>query len=574
MAPGTKRQHTRAMRSAPTRLALALAVYSTVVILASIAIEVQTHIRTGPSPHWAAFIEIPLALTFGPIAVMIVSRQPRNPIPWLLLFFSCTAGTSLIVGYIAQEMLAHGTSGANWVAWVSSWMISPAFASLYVLLLQLFPTGRPPSPRFRPLLRASIAIIIVATLIQPITGDKLDPYTSVSNPVGLLPAWVNGVLVICEACILCLSIVSLVARFRRASGLERLQLGWYVLGAMLTALLFVTALVVYAFSAYIGDGLFAISGGMVIALPALGGIAMIRHRLYDVDVVLNRALVYGALSACVVGAYAGLVFGVGTIASGQGTVVAAAAAALCALAAAPLRSRLQRGVNRLLYGARDEPVAAVDRPRPSPRGDARAGRRPADARSSRWRARCDCPTRRSSSRRPTASWREPRWASRADCRSRSCCSPRASRSATPAALAAARGRGAVAAPTGSCSTISPGRPGRPSRPSGCTADLQRSRERLVTAREEERRRLRRDLHDGLGAHARRRSRCRSRPRGSLDRASPRHAELLAALEQRDRCRRIADIRRLVYDLRPPALDELGLVRRLRELAPALRRACA
>ncbi|MDX6567656.1 MAG: hypothetical protein QOH15_234, partial [Gaiellales bacterium] len=359
MAPGAKPQHTRRMRSAPTRLAFGLAIYATIVVLASIAIEVRTHIHAGPSPHWAAFIEIPLALTFGPIAVMIVSRQPRNPIPWLLLFFSCTAGSSLIVGYIAQTMLAHGTSGANWVAWVSSWMISPAFASLYVLLLQLFPTGRPPSPRFRPLLRISIAILVVAAVIQPITGGKLDPYTSVSNPVGLLPAWVNGILVTCEACILCLSIVSLVVRFRRASGLERLQLGWYVLGAMLTASLFVTALAVYAFSHYIGNGLFAISGGMIIALPALGGIAMIRHRLYDVDLVLNRTLVYAALSACVVGAYAGLVFGVGTIASGQGTVVAAAAATLCALAAAPLRSRLQRGVNRLLYGARDEPVTAV-----------------------------------------------------------------------------------------------------------------------------------------------------------------------------------------------------------------------
>ena len=75
--------------------------------------------------------------------------------------------------------------------------------------------------------------------------------------------------------------------------------------------------------------------------------------------MLNRTLVYGALSACVIGVYAGLVLGVGAIASGQGTVVAAAAAAVCALAAAPLRSRLQRGVNRLLYGARDEPVAAV-----------------------------------------------------------------------------------------------------------------------------------------------------------------------------------------------------------------------
>ncbi len=329
------------------------------MLLADAAISVGTHIHAGPSPHWAVFVEIALALTFGPIAVMIVSRQPRNPIPWLLLFFACVASTQLVVSYLAQSMVADGTSGAPWVAWLSSWMISPAFASLYTLLLQLFPTGRPATPRFRPLLRATIAIIVIAVIVQPITGDKLDPYTTVDNPVGLLPVWTNGILVVCEAIIICLSIASLVVRFRRASGLERLQLGWYVLWAILTALTFVAGLAVYAFSAYIGNGLFAISAGMVIALPAVAGIAMIRHRLYDVELVLNRTLVYGALSACVIGAYAAVVFGVGAIASGQGTVVAAAAAAVCALAAAPLRSRLQRGVNRLLYGARDEPVSAV-----------------------------------------------------------------------------------------------------------------------------------------------------------------------------------------------------------------------
>jgi hypothetical protein len=116
MAAGASPAQDREMRSAPTRLAIALTVYATIMLLAGMAISVGTHIHAGPSPHWAAFLEIAFVLTYGPTAVVIVSRQPRNPIPWLLLFFACLASSSLIVGYLAQSMIADGTRGANWVA--------------------------------------------------------------------------------------------------------------------------------------------------------------------------------------------------------------------------------------------------------------------------------------------------------------------------------------------------------------------------------------------------------------------------------------------------------------------------
>jgi signal transduction histidine kinase len=548
------------MRSAPTRLAFALAVYATVSLLASAAISVGTHIHAGPSPHWTVFVEIALALTFGPIAVVIVTRQPRNPIPWLLLFFACTAGTQLMVSYIAQSMLADGTTGANWVAWVSSWMIGPAFGSLYLLLLQLFPTGRPASPRFEPLLRASIAVLVIAALTTPFIGDKLDAYETVDNPVGLLPTWATAPYVLAYAVILSLSVVSLVVRFRRASGIERLQIGWYVLAAILTALTFVSAIAIYAFSSYIGDGLFAISGGMAIALPAVGGIAMIRHRLYDVDVVLNRTLVYGALSACVIGAYAGLVLGVGAIASGQGTLIAAAAAALVALAAAPLRSRLQRGVNRLLYGARDEPTSAV----------------------------ADLGRRLEAALEPAAVL-----PTLVDAVARALRLPYAAvELATPDGYAPGAH---VGTPRGAPLEIallaqgesvgrlmlSPRRSGEElseadrtvlemlARQAGPAVqavrlydDLQRSREQLITAREEERRRLRRDLHDGLGPSLAAIA-MQLAAAETLTGKPEALRELLAGLEEQTR-QALADIRRLVYDLRPPALDDLGLVSALRE----------
>ena len=113
MAPGADPAQDRAMRPRATRLAIALTVYATIMLLADAAISVGTHIHAGPSPHWSVFVEIALTLTFGPIAVMIVSRQPRNPIPWLLLFFACVASTQLVVSYLAQSMVADGTSGAR-----------------------------------------------------------------------------------------------------------------------------------------------------------------------------------------------------------------------------------------------------------------------------------------------------------------------------------------------------------------------------------------------------------------------------------------------------------------------------
>ena len=149
-------------------------------------------------------------------------------------------------------------------------------------------------------------------------------------------------------------------RFRSSSGREKLQLQVWLLGALFAVALFIVALGVYVVSSYYGDGLFNASSAVVLCLPVVAAFAIVRHRLYDIDVVLNRALTYGLLTAIIAGAYAALVLGVGALASGHGTLLAATAAALCALAFAPLRAWLQRAVNRLLYGARHEPAAAVE----------------------------------------------------------------------------------------------------------------------------------------------------------------------------------------------------------------------
>ena len=99
------------MRSFRLRLAIGIAVLDTALLLAGIFLETREHIHAGPSPHWLAFVELVIVLGYGPLAVLVVSRQPRNPVPWFLLFFATTAGAQLVLAYIAQRMLADGSGG-------------------------------------------------------------------------------------------------------------------------------------------------------------------------------------------------------------------------------------------------------------------------------------------------------------------------------------------------------------------------------------------------------------------------------------------------------------------------------
>ena len=541
------------MRSSRLRLAIGIAVLDTALLLTAIVLETREHIHAGPSPHWLAFVELAIVLGYAPLAVLVVSRQPRNPVPWFLLFFATTAGLQTVLAYVAQRMLAEGSDGAEWLAWLTDWMVSPAFATLYVLLLQLFPDGKPASPRFRPLVYWTVAVIVLGAALQPLIEGDLQSY-DIENPAGFLPAWTQGPAVAAFAVVSALSLFSVVVRFRASSGREKLQLQLWLLGGLCAVALFIVALGVYAFSHYYGDALFNASSAVVLCLPVVAAFAIVRHRLYDIDLVLNRALTYGLLTAVIGGAYAALVLGVGALASGNGTLLAATAAALCALAFAPLRSWLQRGVNRLLYGARHEPAVAVET----------LGRHlgetvdPADvlptlvaviARTLRLGyvavelADGDGFTRAAEAGTPTGDTHTVPLVAQGETVGRLLLAARRpGERLSDADRRVLEMLSAQAGPTVLAVRLN--------------AQLARSREQLVSAREEERRRLRRDLHDGLGPTLAAVGMQLAAASTLLDRPDALRA-LHAELQEQTR-QALADIRRLVYDLRPPALDELGL----------------
>jgi signal transduction histidine kinase len=302
----------------------------------------------------------------------------------------------------------------------------------------------------------------------------------------------------------------------------------------------------------------------VLFVPVLTYIAIVRYHLYDIDVVINRTLVYGSLSACVIGIYVLAVVALGALFQAQGNfAISLLATGLAAVLFQPLRMRLQRGVNRLMYGERDDPYAVLSR----------LGQRLEAALAPDAALNTVVQTVAQALKLPyaeislkqgdgfvtAASYGEP-----AD--------ERVTLPLTYGAELVGRLNLAPRAPGEEFSSSDrrlledlARQAGVAAHAARLTADLQRSRERLVTAREEERRRLRRDLHDGLGPQLAAQTLKVGSARSLYGRDPAAADALLSELETNMEAA-ISDIRRLVYNLRPPALDELGLDGAIRESA--------
>jgi signal transduction histidine kinase len=391
----------------------------------------------------------------------------------------------------------------------------------------------------------------------------LDVYAPADNPLEVEDARAFAIVLAISALVLLvvstlLCLMALVLRFRRSQGEERQQLKWFAYASTLTVVSLLLALIPPLYAA--GSALQIVA---IPLLPVATGIAVLRYRLYDIDVIINRTLVYGALTACVTGLYALAVGGLGALLQGRGNLlISLLAAGMVAVLFAPLKERLQRDVNRLMYGERDDPYKVLSR-----LGERLEGTLVPEAVL------------------PTV--------------------VRTVREALKlpyVAIALREGGGSVIAAESGTSTnqplrlplvhqgetvgellLAPRAPGEGLAPTDrrllddlarqagvavhavrLTNDLQRSRERLVTAREE-RRRLRRDLHDGLGPSL-----------GSLplkldvagdlvDRDPATARALIRGLKEQAQSA-VTDIRRLVYALRPPALDDLGLIGAIGESA--------
>jgi hypothetical protein len=298
-------------------------------------------------------VALPAALAFAVVGALVASRQPRNRVGWLLLAAGlCMAVTSLGESYARYALVTAPGSlpGGLYAAWVQATLFGMV-AILAIFLPLYFPTGRLLSPRWRPILWAGIGYLLFAVLgnvLQPGPLEWLPGAAAARNPGLYLPAakpLLDVILALSAPCFLVGvggAVAALVVRFRRSRGIERQQLKWFTYAAALAPL----PPLAYEFARGVWPVLFALILPLV---PISVGIAILRYRLYEIDRIINRTLVYGLLTAVLALGYAAgsllfvLVAGAG--ADPPSWLVAAATLAAAAVFR-PARRRIQAVVDR------------------------------------------------------------------------------------------------------------------------------------------------------------------------------------------------------------------------------------
>ena len=338
-------------------------------MLLATALGVLT-IATLGSPHTVfggyPAAQLVMAVVMVTVATLISSRVHRNPIGWLFFLVGFGNLTTNVAGLYAIRGLELAPGSLPFVvpiAWFGTWSWN-GMPIGFPLLIMLFPDGAPLSRRWRPVvwlqLVAGLGTVLVYAISSfPRTGWALDTHGEVtlSGPSILVPV-ANVLLTIVIICMVA-AFVSAVIRLRRSRGELRQQLKWFVgSGTVLTLCAAVTIGAVvagqpdnvvqpFASLLNLGMGLLAVASGF----------AILRYRLYDIDVVINRTVVYGGLAIAITAVYLGLIVGVGSLVGSRGDLVLTiVATAIVGLAFQPARSRLQRYANRLVYGRRATPT--------------------------------------------------------------------------------------------------------------------------------------------------------------------------------------------------------------------------
>jgi signal transduction histidine kinase len=314
--------------------------------------------------------DIVMELVIGAVGAIIATRRPRNPIGWLLLATSVIGASGYAAAqYVILSIHDHGSAlpGTLFAAWLQNWTWVPLAGLLGVYSVALFPDGVALSAGWKRFLTygAPVALVVFTAGIASVPGQLQglppafeNPY-AVSKAAGSVLGSIGGLLFVTT---FAAAIVSAVKRFRRSTGVAREQMKWLVLSASGLALTLTIGLPVYLTLGNAPNQTVQILAVAILvsilAIPVSMGIAILRHRLYDINVVINKAVVFAALAAGITLLYVGVVVGIGAAVGSRGKPnvgLSVAATALVAVAFQPLRAAARRLANRLVYGKRATP---------------------------------------------------------------------------------------------------------------------------------------------------------------------------------------------------------------------------
>ena len=355
-------------------LAWSLAGLTLVVFVAAIPLWFLARSADLPS-SWRADLSVgglvggALFLAFPLVGALIASKLPKNAVGWLCLAVGLLFTLSGVFDYYGYYGAATPGSVPFPVAMagMSDWIWVPAIGLLGTYVLLLFPDGRLPSRRWRPLAWLSGAVILLLSLGVMLAPGRLSNLAGVRKPFGIEGAdWLTigayAVLPLLPLCMLA-SALSLVLRYRRSGGEERQQIKWIAFAASVVVVLYAIAMFVsfvFPEESWTTAGsvwwlnllTYTVLGSFTI-VPIAVGIAVLRYRLYEIDIIINRALVYGSLTATLVALYLGgivvlqrfFVFLTGQ----QSTLAVVASTLLIAALFTPFRRRIQSFIDRRFY---------------------------------------------------------------------------------------------------------------------------------------------------------------------------------------------------------------------------------
>jgi hypothetical protein len=329
-------------------------------------------LRQAGRPDLAAFVPgnvvgpVVAVLSAATVGALVAARRPRHPVGWLLLGFALLLTASgVISSYVTYGLVARpgALPAANVAARLYPVTIAAGLAVVGFVLL-LTPTGSPPSSRWRRwpwALAVAVAVVLVAATVAPGSLDPLAQFVSGAMD----PQVYGGALRVAVPLALLAGLLtllagagSLVARFRRARGVERLQLQWVALAAGLTGLSLLAAAVLIAVGE-VNLSNWASAFGVAF-LPLATGAAILRYRLYDLDRIVSRTLAYGLLTLLLGGGYAAVVLGLGQLLGRDSPLVVAAATLAVAALFQPARRRVQAVVDRRFNRRRHDAARTIE----------------------------------------------------------------------------------------------------------------------------------------------------------------------------------------------------------------------